>query len=768
MTRKGSSRSSDRAIILSLLVLLMLEGLWLAYDLFGLRLQEQSGERAGYVISKANRFMKRTSHSLVWNPLQASDELNYYDTVMTLAQSEAKIYLNEKTEVTLSENTLISIEPPDDDGGKRIRLKLSRGDLHARNPFAQTRIEHPDWNITLTKGSDVDIKQLDGEKFQIQVKDGEATLNSDRKIGKDQVIEIEKAQVSKVQTLAKSFSWTREIPRRIYSRDEKVKIKLTWQGEAKALRWGREEIPVEGRNEWELDLSPGLHRIQALTEEGLSPWIEFEIWKAPVFHLLEPLPRSRMKTGEPRPFAWEGSSGSRGYRVEFLDGEGRIVTQKDAASSFDSLEFADEGDWEWQVKALDQDGFEIPSMDRYPLYLRHQPFEAPRVKKPELRKPAGRSSKDGASLERGVVPGCLPDDSVSVRSFSNWVVFARLFLEEAQAKEKGLDKKASKRSPQNETNAEELWEAHFEWEKVDGADQYVIEISETADFRSPLVNKVLRKNEFTWTSAKTKKYYWRVAAQSSQGRLGLFTDPEVVEFTKPAEPVATTKAATETSPSALVPVQAPAPAVESQNPSLSDGSSRSEPVAPFFKNGLLWTWRPSLTSANLRAEDFDVALSGGHMLGLAVENNGEWSWRLQYDQVKYSADPPEEFPTQPDLTLSTAAFELRRRGEESSLSWGALVKTDSWFERKGAQEIGLKNDLRAGLVLQVGENNIARLHFLGGSLAHELGVTIESRHSLGPMILGFGGEADLLLVGSKQSQVYKGFLILGFGSSSAP
>jgi len=107
----------------------------------------------------------------------------------------------------------------------------------------------------------------------------------------------------------------------------------------------------------------------------------------------------------------------------------------------------------WNVQGRDANGYVIPPLYSYPLYIREAPLAAPRLKVPVLRRPA----------------------RVQDRGAAHWFSL----LPQAQADEI-------------------LYQAVFSWEPVEGADRYVIEISASPDFRHPLVNTTVNKNEFSW------------------------------------------------------------------------------------------------------------------------------------------------------------------------------------------------------------------------------------------------------------------------------
>ncbi|MFN7455495.1 MAG: hypothetical protein ACK5RO_12655, partial [Pseudobdellovibrionaceae bacterium] len=141
-TAINREKRSDRKLLWFVSLALLAQVLWLVSHmgwLPGSQSKIQSGKIPAGFVREFNHDLKiRDKDSLVWSEAEKGESLYFYDSLLTLSQSTATLYLHEQTEIHLSENTLVTIEPQTTAENSAIRLKFMRGDLKARNPFAKT------------------------------------------------------------------------------------------------------------------------------------------------------------------------------------------------------------------------------------------------------------------------------------------------------------------------------------------------------------------------------------------------------------------------------------------------------------------------------------------------------------------------------------------------------------------------------------------------------------------------------------------------------
>lgn len=678
--KNRSKKGSDRKWIALILLLLIAEVIWLFADLrwielpnFIKKISSSDAKQAGHVLSSKNDLKRRGVNSLIWEKAEENEVLFYYDSVLTLSQSSAKLYLKDQTELQLSENTLVTLEEPEDKSKSEIRLRFSKGDFKARNPSAKTSISGDQWYMNLEKGSEVQLRK-EHSSYEFEVLAGQATLQTPAgtetlndtsiiRFGADQKInKIEKSQ---------NLQWVEKKPVRIYVLDEQAQVPLQWTGRATKInvsRTGEEEKVTEVAPEQEstsLNLKPGSYTLRLGDANGLSSARTIEVWKAPHIILKRPLPRDRLKVGEDYEFVWTSEEGIKNYQVQ-LQGSGKIRTES-GSQNFKILRFDKEEDIEWKVEARDDEGFLIPAPYQNKIFLREEPLQAPKLKSPLLQLP-GTSGR------------------------FNWLKF---FMSEAVA----ADNKPKGRA------------IIFEWEAVAGAVSYTIEISSDPGFRKPEVIETVSATEFIWRKFDPKKkFFWRVAAAGASGKMGIFSEPVEVQpnyVTKSPQPEVT-------------PLPAP-PEKILQKPEVAEEKPVAPKVAaappqpapqekvavelPNVPSGWGLAWAPSYKALSLAGEaNTKIQLNGAVPLGVRFEyqsgiinNLHVYKFSLWGASQEWKPSPPSTFLIQENLNIPEAWLQFGRENAFTNLGMGLSLHQSIVPERKSEQAISYKAVLIPGI-----------------------------------------------------------------------
>lgn len=392
---KKEPKISDRKWIIIICVALVLEVVWLLYDLQLIALPfltssktKTNAVEAGHIVRSQVDVRKRAGDSLIWEPAKQNDPLYYRDSLLTLAQSSAVLYLKDQTELQMSENTLVTFEEPEAQSSAEIRLRFSKGDLKARNPYNISRIETPDWVVNLEKGAEIALrKQEKGYEFEVLA--GKATLDTEK--GKEELVEskiLKLGDDKKIETIEKSLElkWNNPQTERIYTTDDKATVAIEWKGQAQQLKISQpgaeteeETKPVRGGQTAQLELEPGNYQIRLEDASGISSPKQIEVKKAPKIYLKKPLPRDRIAIGRPMEFIWEGENSLSSYNLKLSNGQSYEVNE-----NFKSLQFDKEQDIVWKIEAKDADGFKVPSLYESKVYLRRDALAAPKLKVPKL------------------------------------------------------------------------------------------------------------------------------------------------------------------------------------------------------------------------------------------------------------------------------------------------------------------------------------------------------------------------------------------------
>lgn len=734
-------------VVLAIEILLLMSHL----ELLPWRGKAKSSEGlwAGQVLKSRNQLRRRDMNSLVWEKSQQDDAVHFYDSVLTLKESTASISLLNKTEVELSENTLITIEPPDARKAGEIRLKFVRGNLQSRNPYAAATVQADAWTVNVQTGSEVELFSSGDGTFDLQVKKGEVKVESplgSSQASSNQLLRLNSAGALKVDLDSANLRWRDLPPRRLYTHSSHLPVPLRWTGLARevtvsTLGSGDKTIPVAAAaQETILELPLGHHRIFLRDGEKQTPPFSLEVWRSPSIHLLSPLPRNRVQVNTELDFLWVRSPLAPSYRFE-ASGEMSALRESVRTNRFTHT-FSEVENLRWTVFGIDEEGFEIPPSYDYPLFLRDDPFAPPTIHSPKIREPA--SDDRGASYLENI-----------------WFWFVPRAMAETDKMANDLE-----------------FEATFNWGLVSGADQYVIEISQTEDFRKPLIVKTLKNPRYVWKGFQRQTYYWRVAAGHSNGRMGIFSEPAQINFAKLDQnsPAVIDGVRIRQIVNAPVAASLKGPAVgvpKKLRPLPPEGAGDRELIAHGIKPVLFW--QPRFSHMNLQGdEESKASLSGLGSLSFLAEggfiDSADTTWRLQFAGASQAFTPKnkDDFPFQKDLTWHQYSFSLARFAATENWGWGVRALSSVYLKRQDFEEVVMRDELGGGPMLLGDWQRLQWRYLFESALiftgsGQGLVMRTEARYrSLAPFVIGGGGEVSYIFRPSGQSLLAHVFLSMGF------
>jgi hypothetical protein len=729
------AKKADRWIVLSLVAALAAETLLLLWHLgFFPGVSSAASHRrgpAGIVFKNENELRRRSADSLVWEKSLADESVFYFDSLLTLSQSTAVLKLEHEAEIELNENTLVTIEPPEENARGEIRLKFVRGNLRARNPWSEARIDAPEFAIDVKAGSEMQLRETGDGEYEIQVAKGEAKVlgeDGEHTVDGSSLLRMKRGAGAERLAIDRGLRWRDPPAKRIYFHGEAGRTRVSWEGEASELRVQKAGAPEKvialesGRREAELELDAGDHLIYLRKSGGTSAALPVQIWKAPLLHLISPLPRDRVRTGDDISFLWMRTKGVASYGFVLQGKRAKIEARPEI--NLHRLRFEDEDDARWSVWGKDADGFEIPPLYEYPIFIRHKPFAAPQLNSPRLRKPAA---------EKGALHKIL-----------------NLILPEAQADEA------------------DVYEAYFSWQAVEGADEYWLEISETPDFRNPVLSRRTSKTEFVWREFRDKIYYWRVAAGAKSGRMGIFSAPAKVSVQEGVElkKIETVAAA----PASPPPPEAPKPAEVPPK----ELTARSEPALQ-KPHGWRLMWKPAYAVLQSKEErNVRANFTGPKAAAFAVEKDlfvydrRWWTLEGKYESAVYKPKSKSEYPFQNEVKTEDVELRFTRVKESGLWGLGVNLGLHPRIERAGPERVRAVTHALGGVHART------RMNFLGAEYQGDFGLNagsgdygFGSSHRLlihawhDRMLLGIGTEALYLLRGSYNTFSADGFLTLG-------
>lgn len=494
----------DRQLIWGTILALIIETTWLLDDLkiieipFFHKEEIRSVDKSvGSVQVIKKNVRRRGQDSIVWEDTTENDLVYSYDSILTLPESSATISMFGDTRITMSENTLILVEPIQNETQAKIRIRFAKGDMTARRLTKDTEIQAQEWTVDATAGSEITLRQSEEGKVEVEVIRGEANLRNKRdevkNLEQGHVLSLHEDKIVEEKKIVDSIKWITESGTRLYSFNFPISMEVKWQGDAEKIwhldpqKRAKTYQLEKNQNSLVIPFSAGTHLMRLMSSGTTSNTISVNAWAAPTIHLFNPLPRDRIRLGEEMSFSWKESAAAKSYKIQFSDKEdfSNVLSQVPVDLSYKKISLKREGLYFWRVIGIDEKGYEIPALYSNPIYNFNELLEAPVIKPPRARQPA--SKQEGAMF------------------FWKW------FLPFA--------------------NAGTGYDVLFEWEPVSGAEHYMLEIDREGSFRNPILMVKVENSKFFWTGTALGKYYWRVAAGRGT-TMGKFSSPQFLDLAK--------------------------------------------------------------------------------------------------------------------------------------------------------------------------------------------------------------------------------------------
>ena len=516
---------SDRKLLLIAVLFLFAQIIWLMSELNLIHLpwiaKFQKSDRhriIGTIISTQNNTRQRAESEIIWQNGVENENVHTFDALLTLKNSAMRIKLNNGSELNLSENTLVYIEPLDDQTkDQRIRIRFAHGSLRSKLSDLDNRLDAQSWEMNAESGSEIQIKALDSGQIELDVTKGAATATNQGQVIQihgGETVELGKNQLTQRRQISPTLKWVENREKvRVYSHSFPSEGALHWQGKAHILEIQQDGHPLKtlpltnSQNEVSIALEEGSYEARLLGDDGQTSWLNLEMWRAPIIHLMSPLPRDRYGESEKFEYLWLMPKNIKSSRWQLSDESkfknliNSYTTNQTELFNTDLNPIVKTGHYHWRVLGYDSEGFGIPAPYSNPIHIVPDPLEAPLLNIPVIRKPAEK-----------------PDGVLLNKRFQDLAILVRLLEDSAQAQEiKNFDAKKNT--------------LLLSWQPVTGAEGYVLEISENPDFRTLLVEKKMNATHFQWKNVEIPKgvFYWRVASDSPR-RMGRFSPVAAVHL----------------------------------------------------------------------------------------------------------------------------------------------------------------------------------------------------------------------------------------------
>jgi len=486
----------DRRLFWGAFVLLIIQVSWIVVDLrsSGPRgpTSESSSAKIGTLLKRQQDVKRKLANSILWDSPGKNESLFAFDSILTLAGSSAELALEGEIQLKIHENTLVVIEPTTAENNDELRVRFQKGLFRGQSKDRSFSVGGLEWTFEAKPGANLSLRSRPNEEIELEVEKGEVIIK-DRSasrvmsVGQGQRLELSKTDLGPIQKLSDELCFIDPPHERIYSHKFPLVVELEWQGTADSVEHStpggpKTIMPTTGMKSVSLPLFPGVHSFNLRSGDTLSRTLLVELKIAPQVKYLSPLPRDRLTVGEKHLFSWIESPSIIRYQLQV--GDVQIDTPTPSALySGQRL-----GPTEWWVSGFDDSGFVIPPLYTIPVFWVKKPLHAPKLNAP--RAPAQDPAKE-------------------TKRKTSWL---NLLLPSAHAESGEF------------VQAEHGRSVILSWSTVDGADHYILEISETPDFINPIIETKVKNPEFAWDSFKERNYFWRVAAGTDDGQMGVFSE----------------------------------------------------------------------------------------------------------------------------------------------------------------------------------------------------------------------------------------------------
>jgi hypothetical protein len=209
--------------------------LWRDYQNDGLQDQGQvTREVFGNMSFSDNNVKRKTSESVLWNPVVKDEPLYYLDSIRTGTESYAVIKLKDGSIIELNENSLIVLEKNSD----QLSVDFKTGDIRTKQASKNLTFTLKDTTIQ-AQGADLKLKSDANKNSQVVVTKGKALmvdgLKNRRDLGPESLLSID--QKGQTQTIAVPLVLLSPADKaQIVSSLEETKFSFTWTVHDRNLR----------------------------------------------------------------------------------------------------------------------------------------------------------------------------------------------------------------------------------------------------------------------------------------------------------------------------------------------------------------------------------------------------------------------------------------------------------------------------------------------------------------------------------------------------
>ncbi len=708
----------DRILLIGSFVLFLFQSYLLIgnYDFFSSDHNKNKWERLaiGQVTEISENVKRKGPDSIVWETSEKKESLHAYDSLLTLSNSSARIQLVNKTVIELHENTLVVLEPlPENSNDKTnsFRVKFSRGNFKAKTKDTGLNVEVEEWTVQADAGSEMTLKTLEEGQFEIEMRTGVAKVQKVNGADKGTPIALQNGmrativdnKVTEILKLSQEIKILNSIPARVYTHEEMVKYQIRWNGVADKMRivlpdrvMTSIDITAE-QKEIILPFRKGIHFISLSNAGVSSEEMILDVRLAPKIRYIQPRFRDRLEMKTAQLFSWFPISIAQAYKVHLGDD---IV---DSSQTFLYMKPQAAGAKNFFVEGIDSDGVTIPFEYQVPVFNVQDPFQAPKLRKPSSDEGADKTSED---FKKENHSGLFNKKNMFESVYK--ILFALTVGEPVLAQEIAASGYSENKPSRYERKRPKI---NFEWDAVEGADFYLVEISTEPDFSSVEVEAKVREERFQWRKYKFNKYYWRVAAGSDAGRMGLFTEPiffDLGQIDKHKGGALQPGISIEFDKTEIIAKPEPEPVKENivVKPEEPAPVLEQNKTTPEFISADADHWRVSVNLHNQYysyESEISTTLQGLSPLSLSFEfesnKQNHWKSYLRWTDLTWEPKNENEIPYQEELKSNHFRAYTLYDDNPFDLSWGLSFETLYHFKKSADEEIKIETVYLLGPML---------------------------------------------------------------------
>lgn len=463
----------------------------------------------GQVVQRKRSLKVRAASSLTWYPLAEGDKIQALDTVMTGAESSARLLLHGQGELFLEPFTLIHFSERPRREEQILAFELNEGTVRLKSKDSvrvtvRSRLLEmkPDAEMVVAAGSVAappEILVTRGE-VAFQSKQGEVvTMSAGQAYSLSPDMGVSRSD-TKLAVVSKT---PREDERVALGADGLVEF--AWEGDrAEVIEWDTDpsfsspSFVAAPAGKIRLPFKPGRYYWRVRRAIAVSSPVSFVVMPEGAYDPIHPSPNETVAASRPVELRWPSFKGAVDYQLEFSKDQAleKKVKRERTTTPHKRLGLLKPGKYYWRVRAKHLDLGEWPASAIFVFQVKNT-LAPPRPKGVRI---LPRQKKDEP-----------PESEPKPEGESGWLewIYDQWF---PSAHAQTVVSSAGSK----------LW-MEFEWESAPGAARYRLQIAGEPKFR-----EILAQVDTEYTTSLTElpdrsEYFWRVASIDDNGLVGPFS-----------------------------------------------------------------------------------------------------------------------------------------------------------------------------------------------------------------------------------------------------